>query len=57
LPPFVVFDARVTAGFSTAFGRADVALFVENLGGSEYVVVSGYPMPPRHARLRITLTV
>ena len=32
------------------------ALAAENLTGLQYEVVRSFPMPPRHARLRLTLT-
>ncbi len=57
LPPHTVVDSRVAARLLTDFGRVDVTLFVENLGGSEYQVMSGYPMPPRNARFQISLTL
>ncbi len=52
-----VADAHVTTRVDTGFARVDLSVFVENLGGSEYQIMSGYPMPPRHARLQLTLTL
>lgn len=55
LDPFFVLDGQ--ARMERRFGdvRAQLALAVENLLDGRYAVVSGYPMPPRHARLRLLL--
>ena len=56
LPPHLVLDGQASAGRS--FGSFDLrlALAAENLTGLDYQVIRSYPMPPRHARLRLTLT-
>ncbi|MDX1741224.1 MAG: TonB-dependent receptor, partial [Rhodothermales bacterium] len=56
LQAYLVADAHVSAAVDTRYGRFDLAVFVENLGGREYQIMSGYPMPPRHARLQLTAT-
>ena len=53
LDPFAVLDGQVRVERRFGDVRARLALAVENLLDAEYAVVSGYPMPPRHARLRL----
>ena len=56
LPPHLVLDGQVSA--SRRLGTLDLRLAIaaENLTGLQYQVVRSHPMPPRHARLRLTLT-
>ena len=53
LGAFVVLDGQVRIERRFGQARAQLALAVENLPDVRYEVVSGYPMPPRHARLRL----
>ena len=55
LPAHLVVDAQLTA--RRAVGGVELALSVaaENLTDARYEVVQSYPMPPRHARLRLTV--
>ena len=55
LPVYRVVDAHVR--YQHAFGpvQATLALGIENLVDSDYAIVRFYPMPPRHARVRLTL--
>jgi outer membrane cobalamin receptor len=52
-----VADAHVSTRVDARFARVEMTLFVENLGAGEYQIMSGYPMPPRHARLQLTVTL
>ena len=56
LPAYLVVDGQVSA--RRRLGAVDLALALaaENLTGADYQVVRSYPMPPRHARLRLTLS-
>lgn len=55
LPPYQVVDARLH--YDRAFGpvRLGLGLTVDNVLDARYSIIRFYPMPPRHARLRITL--
>jgi hypothetical protein len=48
-------DARLH--YDRAFGpvRLGLGLTVDNVLDARYSIIRFYPMPPRHARLRITL--
>ena len=56
LGPVTVWDAGVRVRAVRPSGEAAVALRVENLTSLRYQIVRGYPMPPRHLSLRLTLT-
>ncbi len=51
------FVADAQAGLVRRIGplRARVSVVVENLLDARYAVIQGYPMPPRHARIRLLL--
>ena len=53
LPAALTLD--VQAGFRKSVGsfRFSLVLFVENALDREYAVIQHYPMPPRHARIRL----
>ncbi len=56
LPPYHVFDAQIR--YTRPVGgalRATLGLAIENLADARYAVIRRYPMPPRHARLRLVL--
>ncbi|MDT7855736.1 TonB-dependent receptor [Rubrivirga sp. S365] len=55
LPAYLVVDAQ--ASVRRAVGAVDLTLGLaaENLTGAQYEVVQSYPMPPRHARVRLTI--
>ena len=56
LPPHLVVDGQVSARRRLGTVDLDLGLALENLTGLQYEVVRSYPMPPRHARLRLTLS-
>ena len=56
LPPVTVVAAGLRLGTSDPTGAFTAALRVENLGGARYELVRGYPMPPRHLSLRLSIT-
>lgn len=55
LPPYQVLDARlaVTQPIGPVAVTLDVA--VQNVLDTDYEIIRFYPMPPRHARLRLTI--
>ncbi len=55
LPSALAVD--VQAGVRKAFGglRISLFLFVENVVNTDYEIIQHYPMPPRHARVRLIL--
>ena len=55
LGAFVVLGGQVRLEQNVGPAHAQLALAIENLSDVRYEVVSGYPMPPRHARLRLLL--
>ena len=55
LSPYHVFDARLAVTESFGPIAATLDLTIENLFDADYAVIRYYPMPPRHARLRLTL--
>ncbi len=57
LPASFVLDAQVRLHHRCTRATATLALAVDNLLSAEVEVVRGYPMPPRHARLRLHLTL
>ncbi|MFQ5568760.1 MAG: TonB-dependent receptor plug domain-containing protein [Rhodothermales bacterium] len=55
LDPFFLFDAQLRFHGHTSLFDATLAVFVENLADRRYEVIQNNPMPPRHARLLLTL--
>ena len=55
LPAHLVVDAQLTARRAVGGVELAVSLAAENLTDARYEVVQSYPMPPRHARLRLTV--
>lgn len=55
LPPYRVVDARLAAEHTLGPVAATLDFAVENVFDTDYAVIRFYPMPPRHARLRLTL--
>lgn len=55
LPPYQAFDARLAVTQAVGGASATLDLTLENLFGADYEIIRHYPMPPRHARLRLTL--
>lgn len=55
LDPTITVDAQV--GLSRVLGPFDVqvSLLIENVTDTRYALIQNYPMPPRHARLRLVL--
>lgn len=55
LPAHLVLDGQLGARYRTSAVAVRLALAVENLTDATYQVVQSYAMPPRHARLRLTV--
>lgn len=55
LPVYRVVDAQMRYEHTLGPATATLALGVENVLDSDYAIVRFYPMPPRHARVRLTL--
>lgn len=55
MDPSLVLDLQ--AGVRRAFDsiRIDLALLLENALDADYAVIQNYPMPPRHARVRLVI--
>ncbi len=56
LPPATVASAGLSGRLRVGPAAAVLAVRVENLLDARYALVRQYPMPPRHVRLRLTLT-
>ena len=56
LPPATVVDLGLSGTLAVGPAAATVAVRVENLLDARYALVRQYPMPPRHVRVRLTLT-
>ncbi len=56
LPAHLVLDGQVSTGRAVGALDLRLALAAENLTGLDYQVIRSFPMPPRHARLRLTLS-
>ena len=56
LPTHFVLDAQVSVRRRVGPSTLTLGVAAENLTGLQYEVVKSYPMPPRHARLRLTLS-
>ena len=56
LPATLVVDGQISARHTLGGADVTLGLVAENLTGLQYEVVRSYPMPPRHARLRLTLS-
>ena len=55
LDPYRVFDAQLRLHRALGTITATLALGVENVFDADYAIIRLYPMPPRHARLRLLL--
>lgn len=55
LDPFFVLDAQVRMRHAFAGLRAELSLVLENVTDAHYAVLQNYPMPPRHALLRLLI--
>lgn len=55
LPTYHVVDAQLRYTKRTKRLDASLGLYLENLLDAQYSVIRFYPMPPRHARVRLTL--
>jgi len=55
LPAHVVLDAQARWSRRVGVGVVGLGLALDNLLDVRYETVRSYPMPPRHARLRLTL--
>ncbi len=53
---YLVVDGQISARRTLGAVDLTLGLAAENLTGAQYEVVRSYPMPPRHARLRLTLS-
>ncbi|MEO0557916.1 MAG: TonB-dependent receptor [Bacteroidota bacterium] len=56
LPPVTVLDAGLAGTLSLPGIAATLTVRAENLLDARYAIVRQYPMPPRHLRVRLTLT-
>ena len=56
LPPYHVVDTQLQAQHSVGPVALTAQIGVQNLLNTDYSVVRLYPMPPRHARIRLTLS-
>ncbi len=56
LDPYAVATARLGWRLHMSPLVLDTTFFVDNLLDADFQVMSGYPMPPRHLRVRLTLT-
>ena len=57
LDPYLVLDASLGSRLDLGTASFDLIVALENLGATEYQVVSGYPMPSRHLRVRLKATL
>ena len=55
LPPYQVLDARLAVTQSVGPVAMTLDLSVQNALNTDYAIIRFYPMPPRHARLRLTI--
>ena len=55
LDPAFVVGAQVGFAWNAGPFRGRLSTILENAFDEQYVIVEGYPMPPRHARLRLAL--
>lgn len=55
-PGYLVTDLRVGGTYRFDPQTASLTLGIDNLFNTDYAVLRGYPMPPRHARFRLHLT-
>lgn len=55
LPPYAVVDGQLSVRQRVGAALLTLGVAAENLTGVQYEVVRSYPMPPRHARLRLSL--
>jgi iron complex outermembrane receptor protein len=55
LPPYQVLDARLAVTQPIGPVAMTLDLSVQNVLDTDYAVIRFYPMPPRHARLRLTI--
>ena len=57
LPPFQVTDARMQVQQTVGPATVTAAVRLRNLFDTEYSVVRLHPMPPRHVRTRLTISL
>ncbi len=56
LPSFVLMSAWVGASIKLPYNlETDIYLFAENITDCEYQLYGGYPMPPRHYKLNLSI--
>lgn len=55
LPPYLVVDGIARTTFDIGSMSANFGISAENIFDEDYSVVQYYPMPPRHARIRLSL--
>ncbi len=56
LDPYAVAAARLGGRWTVSGAFIDTTVFLDNLLGANFEVMSGYPMPPRHVRIRLAIT-
>ncbi|NNE47953.1 MAG: TonB-dependent receptor [Rhodothermales bacterium] len=54
---YTVLSGDLSGRFLTGFGSVNMGIYVENIGGVDYQMMYGYPMPPRSVRLQLSLTI
>lgn len=57
LDPYVLLDAQLRLAHTVAGIDTELSLKIENALDTEYRSVGGRPMPPRHARLRLLVSL
>jgi iron complex outermembrane receptor protein len=54
---YTVLSGNVSGRVLTEFGSLDMGIYVDNISDVDYQVMSGFPMPPRNARIQLSLTI
>lgn len=57
LPAYQVVDAQLRLQHTLGGADVTLALALENALDADYAIISRYPMPPRHAHVRLTVTL
>lgn len=57
LPAYTVFDLSTGWRIQLPRVRLDLSAVLENAGDAAYRPIAGYPMPPRHLRFKIGVTI
>lgn len=57
MPPHVVLDGQLGVGHRFFWGDARLTLRMENILDQQYAVVRYFPMPPRHLKVRLQVSL